>query len=77
MAAKRAKAMGAEVTVFTRAEEKRDEAARLGVAGILEDDKDALKGLKARFDSSCRPCRKARCEAVRYVIDMATPKPAG
>ena len=43
MAAKLAKAMGAEVTVFTRTEAKLAEASRLGVNGVLESDKDALK----------------------------------
>lgn len=50
MAAKLAKAMGADVTVFTRTKEKLDEAARLGVTGVMEDDKDALKALKSSFD---------------------------
>ena len=50
MAAKLAKAMGAEVTVFTRTEAKLAEASRLGVNGVLESDKDALKSLKGSFD---------------------------
>lgn len=50
MAAKLAKAMGAEVTVFTRTKEKLEEAARLGVTGILEGDADAMKPLKSSFD---------------------------
>jgi len=50
MAAKLAKAMGAEVTVFTRTKEKLDEAARLGVQGVLESDQDGLKALKGSFD---------------------------
>lgn len=50
MAAKIAKAMGADVTVFTRTKEKLQEAARLGVKGVLEDDEDALASLKASFD---------------------------
>ncbi len=50
MAAKLAKAMGADVTVFTRTEEKLAEAARLGVTGVLASDKDALKALKSSFD---------------------------
>lgn len=49
-AAKIAKAMGADVTVFTTTKEKLDEASRLGVAGVLEDDKDALKALAMSFD---------------------------
>ena len=50
MAAKLAKAMGAEVYLFTRTKEKLAEAARLGVTGVLEDDQDALKNHKANFD---------------------------
>jgi uncharacterized zinc-type alcohol dehydrogenase-like protein len=50
MAAKIAKAMGAEVTVFTRTKEKLAEAQRLGVTGILESDKEAMKPLKNSFD---------------------------
>jgi len=50
MAAKLAKAMGAEVTVFTTTKEKLDEAARLGVAGVLEDDAEALAKLAMGFD---------------------------
>jgi uncharacterized zinc-type alcohol dehydrogenase-like protein len=50
LAAKIAKAMGAHVTVFTSTEEKLEEARRIGVDAIIEDDKDALKPLKASFD---------------------------
>lgn len=50
MAAKLAKAMGADVTVFTTTEEKIEEAKRLGVTGVMEKDKDALKALKSSFD---------------------------
>lgn len=50
MAAKLAKAMGAEVTVFTRTKEKLEEAARLGVTGVLEGDAEAMKPLKSSFD---------------------------
>ena len=50
MAAKIAKAMGAEVTVFTRTREKLVEAERLGVTGVLESDKEAMKPLKNSFD---------------------------
>ncbi len=50
LAAKIAKAMGADVTVFTTTKEKLDEARRLGVKGVLESDKDALKALKMHFD---------------------------
>ena len=50
MAVKLARAMGAEVTVFTRTKEKLAEAAKLGAAGVLESDQDTLKGLKNSFD---------------------------
>ena len=50
MAAKLAKAMGAEVTVFTTTTEKLDEAARLGVRGVIETDKTVLKSLQSHFD---------------------------
>lgn len=50
LAAKIAKAMGAQVTVFTTTEEKLDEAKRLGVDGVKEDDKKALAALKLSFD---------------------------
>lgn len=50
MAAKLAKAMGADVTVFTRTKEKLEEATRLGVTGVLEDDTKAMKALKGSFD---------------------------
>ncbi len=50
MAAKLAKAMGAEVTVFTRTEEKLAEARRLGVHGVLESDKAAFALMKSSFD---------------------------
>jgi uncharacterized zinc-type alcohol dehydrogenase-like protein len=50
MAVKLAKAMGADVTVFTTTKEKLEEARRLGVAGVLASDKDAFKALKSSFD---------------------------
>jgi uncharacterized zinc-type alcohol dehydrogenase-like protein len=50
MACKLAKAMGAEVTVFTSTKEKLEEAKRLGVQGVLESDKEAAKALKSTFD---------------------------
>jgi len=50
MAAKLAKAMGAEVTVFTREKEKLEEAQRIGVVGVLENDSDALEKLAGSFD---------------------------
>ena len=53
MAAKLAKAMGAEVVLFTTSEEKLEEAARLGVTAYLADDveeEEFLKKHKATFD---------------------------
>jgi len=50
MAAKLAKAMGAEVTVFTGTPEKLEEAERLGLNAVLEKDKEAFGTLKAAFD---------------------------
>ena len=50
MAVKLATAMGAEVTVFTRSEEKLKEAQRLGATGALETDEEALKVRKRSFD---------------------------
>ena len=50
MACKIAKAMGAQVTVFTTTNQKLEEAKRLGVKGVLESDKDAMKKLKSSFD---------------------------
>jgi len=50
MAVKIAKAMGAEVTVFTTNKEKLAEAAALGVTGVLEADTDAIKALTSSFD---------------------------
>lgn len=50
MAAKLATAMGAEVVLFTRTEEKLEEAKKLGVSAVLEDDEDALSSHKASFD---------------------------
>ena len=50
MAAKLAKAMGAEVVLFTKTKEKLAEAARLGATGVLEDDEDALKQHKGSFN---------------------------
>jgi uncharacterized zinc-type alcohol dehydrogenase-like protein len=50
MAAKLAKAMGADVTVFTTTEDKLAFAEELGVKGVLESDKEALKSLKSSFD---------------------------
>lgn len=50
MAAKLAKAMGAEVVLFTETEEKLAEATRLGATGVLEDDKVGMMAHKASFD---------------------------
>jgi uncharacterized zinc-type alcohol dehydrogenase-like protein len=50
MAAKIAKSLGAEVTVFTRTREKLDEAERLGVMGVLETDHNAMTALNGHFD---------------------------
>jgi len=50
MGAKLAKAMGAEVTIFTSTEEKIEEANKLGFDAVMEDDKAALKKLEASFD---------------------------
>ena len=50
MAAKLAKAMGARVTVFTRTQEKLQEASDLGVTGVLETDTQSLDRLKSSFD---------------------------
>lgn len=50
IAAKIAAAMGAQVTVFTSHKDKLESAQRLGVHGVLEDDKDALAALKNSFD---------------------------
>jgi uncharacterized zinc-type alcohol dehydrogenase-like protein len=50
MACKIAKAMGAEVTVFTRTKEKIDEAGRLGITAVLEKDEEAMEKLKSSFD---------------------------
>ncbi len=50
MAAKLAKAMGAEVTMFTTTEDKLADAQRLGVQGVLENDKKAMSAMASRFD---------------------------
>jgi uncharacterized zinc-type alcohol dehydrogenase-like protein len=50
MGAKIAKALGADVTVFTRTKEKLDEARKLGFDAVLEGDRDAYKALKSSFD---------------------------
>ncbi|WP_267396602.1 MULTISPECIES: NAD(P)-dependent alcohol dehydrogenase [unclassified Sphingomonas] len=50
MAVKLARAMGAEVTVFTTTREKVAEAEKLGAKGIVEGDKEAFAALEAQFD---------------------------
>ncbi len=50
MAAKLARAMGAEVTIFTRTEEKLEAATKLGATGVLESDSKSMKALKGSFD---------------------------
>jgi uncharacterized zinc-type alcohol dehydrogenase-like protein len=50
MAAKLAKAMGAEVVLFTEKEEKLEEASRLGATGVLAGDEETIKAHKASFD---------------------------
>ena len=50
MAVKLAKAMGADVTVFTTSKDKFDEAQALGVTPVLEKDSDTLKSLTNSFD---------------------------
>ena len=50
MAAKLARAMGADVVVFTRTKDKLDEAGRLGIEVVLENDAAAMKALKSSFD---------------------------
>jgi uncharacterized zinc-type alcohol dehydrogenase-like protein len=50
LACKIAKAMGAEVTVFTRTVEKLEEAGRFGITAVLENDKEALDRLRSSFD---------------------------
>ena len=50
MAAKLAKAMGAEVTLFTRSEEKLAEAVRLGARAVLSTDQAAVAACRNSFD---------------------------
>jgi uncharacterized zinc-type alcohol dehydrogenase-like protein len=50
MAIKLARALGAQVTVFTTSEEKFADARGLGATPVLENDKDTLKGLANSFD---------------------------
>jgi alcohol dehydrogenase (NADP+) len=50
MAVKLARALGAEVTVFTTSREKVAEAEELGAAGVVETDRKALEPLEKSFD---------------------------
>ena len=50
MAAKLTRAMGAEVTLFTRSQEKLAEAGRLGAKAVLSTDKAAMAELRNSFD---------------------------
>ena len=50
MAVKLARALGAEVTVFTTTKEKVAEAEKLGAKGVVEGDKDAYEALENSFD---------------------------
>lgn len=50
MAAKIAKAMGADVTVFTTSAEKLGEGERLGVKVVMENDKEQFAALVSSFD---------------------------
>ncbi|MFC5461463.1 NAD(P)-dependent alcohol dehydrogenase [Massilia niabensis] len=50
MAAKLAKALGAEVTLFTTTAAKIEEAEKLGFKAVLEKDKKALEELATSFD---------------------------
>jgi uncharacterized zinc-type alcohol dehydrogenase-like protein len=43
LGAKLARAMGAHVTIFTRSEQKADEATQMGFSAIVEDDAQALR----------------------------------
>jgi uncharacterized zinc-type alcohol dehydrogenase-like protein len=50
MAIQIAKAMGADVTVFTRTKEKLGEASKFGATAVMEDDKATFASLQANFD---------------------------
>jgi uncharacterized zinc-type alcohol dehydrogenase-like protein len=50
LACKIAKAMGAEVTVFTHTKEKLEEAGRFNITAVFEKDKEAFARLKSSFD---------------------------
>nr|WP_321983820.1 hypothetical protein [uncultured Lichenicoccus sp.] len=59
MAARLSRAMGVQVTVFTRTEAEFAEAGRLGVRGVLESDKEAFKALKGSSTSCRARCRRS------------------
>jgi uncharacterized zinc-type alcohol dehydrogenase-like protein len=50
LACKIAKALGAEVTVFTHTKEKLEEASRFGITAVLEKDTEAMQRLASSFD---------------------------
>jgi uncharacterized zinc-type alcohol dehydrogenase-like protein len=50
MAAKLARALGAEVTLFTTTPDKIEEADKLGFKAVLESDKAAMEALQGQFD---------------------------
>jgi len=50
LACKIAKALGAEVTVFTHTKEKLEEASGFGIAAVLEKDTEAMQRLASSFD---------------------------
>lgn len=50
MAAKIAKALGADVTIFTTTMDKVSEAEKIGVKAVLEKDQDSLDAIKSSFD---------------------------
>ncbi len=50
MAVKIARALGANVTVFTTNEDKRDAATALGADVVIESDKPAMRALERTFD---------------------------
>ena len=50
MAVKIARALGADVTVFTTSDDKREAAAALGADVVIETDKQAMRARERRFD---------------------------
>ena len=50
MAAKLARAMGAEVTIFTTHKDKAEAGTSLGATVVAEDDKKTMESLKSSFD---------------------------